>query len=184
MVVPQEERPVLEIESKSALPVPTVLPPIPTALPNPSHSSGKKRIKVSEEDHNHLQHKYKKLKKSNTYNLEEARKERAEMSSTTIGLEKKYEDAKKEEMEATLKLRVKTFELTTTEGNLEEKKKENIILKEENKELKHENTKLKQDLQRTKEEMSRWETEKRMFQFIQQQQQQQQPRAPAICAIM
>ena len=106
------------------------------------------------------------------------------MSSTTIGLEKKYEDAKKEEMEATLKLRVKTFELTTTEGNLEEKKNENIILKEENKELKHENTKLKQDLQRTKEEMSRWETEKRMFQFIQQQQQQQQPRAPAICAIM
>ena len=106
------------------------------------------------------------------------------MSSTAIELQKKYEVAREEAAELTLKLRVKTFELTTIEGSLEEKKNENIILKEENKELKQENTKLKQDLQRTKEEMSRWETEKRMFQFIQQQQQQQQPRAPAICAIM
>ena len=113
------------------------------------------------------------------------------MSSTIIGLEEKIEVAKKEELEATLKMREKTFELTTTKGSLEEQKNENIILKggntelkQENTKLKEENTKLEQDLQRTKAELSRCETEQRMFQFMQQhQQQQQQPRAP-ICAIM
>ena len=38
-------------------------------------------------------------------------------------------------MGATLKLQVKTFELTTTKGSLEEKKNENIVLKEENTKL-------------------------------------------------
>ena len=178
----EEERPVLAVESKPALLV-------------PSQSAGMKRNAVSELDYNHLQRKYKKLKKSNTYNLEEARKERAEMSSTAIELQKKYDVAKEEADELALKLRVKTIELTTIEGSLDEKKNENIIVKAENNEIKQElqrtkqnqrtltdeNKELKQDLQRTKEEMNRRESEQRMLEkFQQMQQQQQQPK----CAIM
>ena len=126
---------------------------------SPPASSGMKRNAVSEKEHSYLQRKYKKLKKSNTNNLEEARKERAEMSSTAIELKKKYEDENNE-----------------IKQELQRTKEHQRILKDENKEL-------KQELQRTKEELNRRESEQRMFQYIQQQQQQQQPRAP-ICAIM
>ena len=194
-VVLQEERPVLAVESKLAQEERPVLAPLPVALLVPSQMAGMKRNAVSELDYNHLQRKYKKLKKSNTYNLEEARKERAEMSSTAIELQKKYDVAKDEAAELALKMRVKTIELTTIEGSLDEKKNENIIVKAENNEIKQElqrtkqnqrtltdeNKELKQDLQRTKEEMNRRESEQRMLEkFQQMQQQQQQPK----CAIM
>ena len=86
----EEERPVLDVESKPAQEKERpVHAPLPAALLVPSQSVGMKRNAVSEEDHNHLQRKYKKLKKSNTKNLEEARKERAALSSTNFELQKK-----------------------------------------------------------------------------------------------
>ena len=88
-VVLQEERPVLAVESKLAQEERPVLAPLPVALLVPSQMAGMKRNAVSEEKHNHLQRKYKKLKKSNTNNLEEARKERAALSSTNFELQKK-----------------------------------------------------------------------------------------------
>ena len=85
------------------------------------------------------------------------------MSSTTIELKNKYEVVREEAMEATLKLRVKTLKLTNIVDSLEEKKQENIILRDKNK-------KLKQELQRTKEEMKQRKSKQCMLQFIQQQQ--------------
>ena len=85
------------------------------------------------------------------------------MSSTTIELKNKYEVVREEAMEATLKLRVKTLKLTNIVDSLEEKKQENIILRDKNKEL-------KQELQRTKDELKERESEQRMRELILQAQ--------------
>ena len=142
-----------------------------------------KRNRVCDDDHITLKSKCKRLKKANgsltkkldaanqrnRKILEEVGEEKDEMSSIAKEWTKKYEVLKEEGMEMTLKLRMKALELNNVVSSFEEKKQENIILKDENKEL-------KQELQRTKDELKERESEHRMRKLIQQS----QPK----CAIM